>query len=162
MFRKIILIAAIFSLSGCKGSNIEYKYPKIKEDRDMERMTSVITGDEEGLVFGGSSKKASMPVNVHLWRASMDTVSFMPLMSTDSTGGTIITDWYIDPKSPNERFKFTIMILSENLRVDALKVTMFKQIKQGENWVSAKPSTSMVNQMEDTILSKARDYKIKG
>ena len=68
---------------------------------------------------GAPSHTAAAPaigVNAYLWRASLDTLAFMPLASADPYGGVIITDWYINPEKPDERFKATIYILDARLR----------------------------------------------
>jgi len=59
-------------------------------------------------------------VNGYLWRASLDTLAFMPLASADPYGGVIITDWYVNPERPEERFKCTVYILDSRLRADGL------------------------------------------
>ena len=67
-------------------------------------------------------------VNSYLWRATLDTLAFMPLASADPYGGVVITDWYTNPEKPDERFKCTVYILDTRLRGDALKVTVFKEV----------------------------------
>ena len=61
-------------------------------------------------------------VNSYLWRAAVDTVSFAPLLQADANSGVIITDWYVNPRTPNERVKLTVSILDRELRADALRV----------------------------------------
>ena len=75
-------------------------------------------------------------VNGYLWRASLDTVSFLPIASADPFGGLIITDWYTLPESSEERFRVNIYIRGRVLRTNALKVSVFRQVKdpQGQ-WV---------------------------
>ena len=72
---------------------------------------------------------ASIGVNGYLWRATLDTLSFMPLASADPYGGVVITDWYTNPEKPDERFKCTVYILDARLRADGLNVAVFKQHK---------------------------------
>ena len=84
-----------------------------------------------------ASKITTIGVNSYLWRASLDTISFMPLVQTDSNGGVIVTDWYANPGSPNERMKLTVSILDQDLRADALRVAASRQILQGSQWVDA-------------------------
>jgi hypothetical protein len=73
-----------------------------------------------GGLFGGHraapSTAANLGVNAFLWRASLDTLAFMPLASADPFGGVIITDWYANPEKPDERFKCTVYILDTRLR----------------------------------------------
>jgi hypothetical protein len=119
---------------------------------------------EEFLLFGGPKKRsaagtASSLVNPFIWRASLDTLSFMPLASADAVGGVIITDWYTAPSTPHERLKVTIYVTTPQLRADALKVTIYKQVKKGE-WVNAPADPASAVEMENIILSKARQLRV--
>ena len=98
-------------------------------------------------------------VNSYLWRASLDTLSFMPLMQADSTGGVIGSDWYANPGNPGERMKVTITILDKDLRADALRVAASRQVMQGGAWVDAPVQAATVQRLEDVILTKARDLR---
>jgi hypothetical protein len=69
--------------------------------------------------------------------ASLDTVSFAPLLQADANSGVIITDWYANPKAPGERVKLTVSILSQDLRADALRVAASRQVLQNGVWVEA-------------------------
>ena len=117
-----------------------------------------------GLFGGGHEKNASdegIGVNSFLWRASLDTLNFMPLASADPFGGVIITDWYTDPQRPGERFKATVYILDTRLRADALNVSIFRE-QQGANgaWqqVATTPDTAI--QIENAILTRARQLRL--
>ena len=95
--------------------------------------------------FGGSGPRTTttsdgqapaIGVNGYLWRATLDTLSFMPLASADPYGGVVITDWYTNPEKPDERFKCTVYILDARLRADGLNVAVFKQNKDPSgNWI---------------------------
>ncbi len=98
-------------------------------------------------------------VNAYLWRASLDTIGFMPLAQVDSNGGVIITDWYSTPQSPNERVKVTIAILDTELRSDAIKVTAIRQTLGGSGWIDAPVRAGTVQKLEEAILSRARDLR---
>mgnify|MGYP000430040824 CR=1 FL=1 len=106
-----------------------------------------------------ASKVTTIGVNSYLWRASLDSLSFMPLLQTDSSGGVIVTDWYVNPSSPNERVKLTISILDQDLRADALRVAGARQIAQNGQWVAAPMRAATVQKMEAIILTKARDLR---
>ncbi len=109
--------------------------------------------DEGGAVLG---------VNSFLWRASLDTLSFLPLSSADPFGGVIITDWYAPPESPNERFKVTAYILDRSLRADGVRVSVFRQVQESPgNWIDAPVDQSMGVDLENTILTRARQLKIR-
>lgn len=114
-------------------------------------------GDGEGKSGGG----AGIGVNGFLWRASLDTLAFMPLTSADPFGGVIITDWYTTADQPNERFKVTVYILDKRLRADGLRVAVFRQERhQTGSWVDAKVAEETPTRLEDAILTRARQLRI--
>ena len=106
-----------------------------------------------------ASKVTTIGVNSYLWRASLDTLSFMPLVQTDSNGGVIVTDWYANPESPNERVKLSVSILDSDLRADAVRVAASRQVLTDGVWVEAAVQASTVQRLEDIILTKARDLR---
>ena len=106
-----------------------------------------------------ASQVTTIGVNSYLWRASLETLSFMPLLQTDSAGGVIVTDWYANPQNPGERVKLTVSILDQDLRADALRVAASRQVNQGGNWVDAPVQAATVQKLEDIILTKARELR---
>ena len=106
-----------------------------------------------------ASQVTTIGVNSYLWRASLDTLSFMPLLQTDSNGGVIVTDWYANPNQPSERMKVTVSILDRDLRADALRVAALRQVNQGGQWVEAPVQAATVQKLEDIILTRARDLR---
>jgi hypothetical protein len=106
-----------------------------------------------------ASRITQIGVNSYLWRASLDTLSFMPLVQTDSNGGVIVTDWYVNPNTPTERMKVTVTILDQDLRADALKVAALRQVNQGGQWVDAPVQAATVQKLENIILTHARDLR---
>ena len=109
-----------------------------------------------------ASRVTTIGVNSYLWRASLDALSFMPLLQTDSSGGVIVTDWYANPKNPGERVKVTVTILDQDLRADALRVAASRQVSQNGSWVDAPVQAATVQKLEDIILTKARDLRRSG
>ena len=115
---------------------------------------------------GRDKAKATAPaqsigVNGFLWRASLDTLAFMPLLNADPWGGVINYDWYVNPQTPNERFKATVFILDSRLRADALNVSVTKQIKMetGE-WTAAPVAAQTETDLENAILTRARQLNL--
>lgn len=106
-----------------------------------------------------ASRVTTIGVNSYLWRASLDALSFMPLLQTDSAGGVIVTDWYANPANPGERVKVTVTILDQDLRADALRVAASRQVSQGGSWVEAPVQAATVQKLEDIILTRARDLR---
>ncbi len=105
------------------------------------------------------SKMTTIGVNSYLWRAAIDTLSFAPLVSADSNGGVIVTDWYSRPANSGERVKLTVSILDQDLRADALRVAASRQVNQNGQWVEAPVSAATVQKLEDIILTRARDLR---
>jgi hypothetical protein len=106
-----------------------------------------------------ASKLTTIGVNGYLWRASLETLSFMPLVQSDSSGGVIVTDWYTNPANPGERVKLTVTILDQDLRADALRVAASRQVAQGGGWADAPVQAATVQKLEDIILTKARELR---
>jgi hypothetical protein len=141
-------------------------YPKTDEDRMRERLGK-LTG-ENGISVGGpdseSKSDANNPLGVNgfLWRATLDTLAFMPLASADPFGGVIITDWFEDPDAMGERFKVNALILDRQLRSDSVKLTVFRQRKnQSNQWQDVAADPKLGRTLEDTILTRARELRVK-
>ena len=101
-------------------------------------------------------------VNRFLWRATLDTISFMPVAAADPYGGVIITDWLATPENPNERFKLTVYILDSALRADAIKVAVFRQtLRVSGIWADAAVDPESSIRIENTILSRARQLRLR-
>ena len=109
----------------------------------------------------GAAPPAGIGVNAFLWRATLDTLAFMPLSSADPFGGVIITDWYVNPEKADERFKATVYILDTRLRADGLNVNVFHQTRDGAGqWVDAPTSGQTDTEIENAILTKARQLRL--
>lgn len=106
-----------------------------------------------------ASQVTYIGVNSYLWRASLETLSFMPLTQADSSGGVIVTDWYSNPQNPSERVKLSVSILDQDLRADALRIAASRQVQQNGTWVEAPVQAATVQKLEDIILTKARDLR---
>jgi len=130
--------------------------------------SGLLLGGCSSLPFGGSKAKAptmeaqlGIGVNAYLWRATLDTLSFMPLGSADPWGGVVNYDWYVNPQAPNERFKATVFILDRRLRADALNVAITKEVKDAAGaWVSAPVAAQTETDLENAILTKARQLNL--
>lgn len=134
MFRNLAfaVLGAIVALSACSGGS---RQARVIED-----------------VSGG--------VNPYLWRASLDTLSFLPIDTADSVGGLINYDWQSFEDIPNERVKATVFILDTRLRADGVKVAVFRQVKnEAGTWVDADVSADTQIQLENQILSRARTLR---
>ena len=172
----IFTLSTLFFLNTCSLDDAEIVRAPIPEDlvikRERERRERAGETAEDGTFLGdmfkgltGQKKKTGgggIGVNAYIWRASLDTLSFMPLLSADPFGGVIITDWYSNSETAKEKFKIVAYILGTELRVDAIKVSVFKKIKdENGDWVDTKSNKILQNEVEDAILTKARKYKIQ-
>ena len=167
----LVSLCLLGVVAACSGDNVEYNYPRQDANRPNpnpqgERETvfgpgglnflNGLNGNEEG---GGGG--AGIGVNSFLWRASLDTMSFMPLSSADPFGGVIITDWYSPPETPDERFKMSIYILDRRLRADGIRVAVFRQQRNIERgWVDAQVNAETGIQLENAILTRARQLRL--
>ncbi|MEM6650715.1 MAG: DUF3576 domain-containing protein [Pseudomonadota bacterium] len=99
-------------------------------------------------------------VNRYLWRASLDTIDFMPLDNADPIAGVITTEWYANPTVPSERFKANVYILDTALRADALRVTLFRQEMTDTGWINAATNSATSQEIENAILTRARELRL--
>ena len=117
-------------------------------------------------LFGGGGDEEEMAntpqlgVNSFLWRATLDTINFMPLSSADPIGGVIISDWYAPPERPDEHMKVTVYILDRRLRADAVKVSVFRQVRGANGWADAQTNPDTGIRLENAILSRARELRL--
>ena len=123
-----------------------------------------------GLSFGdilgnseenATSAPATMNVNIFLWRASLETIDFMPLNSADPIGGTIITDWYSTSDNQNERCKLNIFISGKRLNAENLKVRSFCQENKNQTWVNKNINKENNIKIENAILNKAKKIRLQ-
>jgi len=157
-------------LNGCGNVKPEAKFPDPDEDKRY-RYGSVLGGEGGFTLLGPRRADSSQQdgqgigVNSFLWRASLDTLAFMPIVSADPFGGVILTDWYSPPETPNERFKVNLYILDRQLRADGVRVSVFRQQRGGTGpaameWRDAGVNTETAGRLEDTILTRARQLRI--
>jgi len=120
-----------------------------------------VIGLDDGARPAAADAQTGIGVNAYLWRASLDTLSFMPLANADPWGGVINYDWYINPQTPNERFKATVFILDTRLRADALNVSVTKEVRGADGqWTGAPVAAQTETDLENAILTKARQLNL--
>ncbi len=133
------------------------------DPRDHDPKGTMSGGD--GTIFSSGKRTdqqdqgGGLGVNAYLWRGALDTLSFMPLSSADPFGGVIITDWFQPPSTPGERFKATAYILGRQLRADGVKVSIFRQVMQGGQWMDAPVDRATAVEIENKILARARQLR---
>lgn len=166
-----VLVGALaLVLAGCGASNSSYPStdrrgpPDPNPDPNAQRES--IFGEDGLVLFGGGGGDeqpgggGGIGVNSFLWRASLDTLSFIPLASADPFGGVIITEWHSDPAVPGERFKLTVYILDKRLRADGLKVAVFRQNRGEGEWLDVASNADTGVLLENAILMRARELRV--
>jgi hypothetical protein len=122
-------------------------------------LDNLVSGDAFGL--GRQEEGDSLPVNKFLWQASLDTLGFLPLASTDPFTGVIATDWGAAPNQPGERFKVTAYMLSPTLAASSLRVAVYREVRDGSGaWMPAAVDPATPRKLEDAILTRARQIRI--
>jgi len=157
-------------LAGCTNEN--FRVPGQDEYNSGSRrdgMRGRLGGTDGILLFGTDRTQnrnaadggggGGLGVNAFLWRATLDTLSFMPLSSADPFGGVVITDWFSPPGTNGERFRATAFILGRQLRSDGVRVSVFRQESRGNAWIDVPVSTSTNAELEDQVLTRARELR---
>lgn len=163
LINALLALSLLALTSGCGsfGSDSKADAP-VNSHLGLQESRGSLTGGK-GL-FGGESESKGAPgigVNSFLWRATLDTLAFMPLASADPFGGVIITDWYEDPKTKGERYKVNALIIDQTLRADGIKITVFKQqVDKKGVWHDIDVSKDVGRNLEDTILTRAREMRM--
>ena len=159
----VALVTALLSLSACSGVKTSNADINNYQNSGLPQGQTGADSSSFGWVIGkgssSNSQATQIQVNAYLWRATLDTLSFMPMVSADPFGGVIITDWYSPAGTPGERFKANAYILSKQLTANAIQVSVFHQVQTGTGWVDAPADPSLANGLEDRILARAADLQ---
>ena len=160
IMRFSLLIAVFLGFSACSGTGTP---PPAEEGPG-----SFITGrSEQGLKLSdfsglGGNDGAGLPINALLWRASLDIVATIPLDDVDTFGGAIVTEWYQLNQDTDERIKIAIFVLDRELRSDGIRVVVYVQNKTGDVWQDSGTDVEMGQQLEELILTRAREIRAAG
>jgi len=157
-----VLVAAV--LFGCGPAKDDEPLPAEQGRGEVNPQSGSVTGGGITGLLGSSDEGrrggAGIGVNSFLWRASLDTVSFMPLAQADPFGGVIITDWHSPADAEGERIKVNVFILGRELRANALRATVFRQVREDGEWVDAEVTGDTAKRLENAILSRAREMRV--
>lgn len=162
---RLTTLLLALAAAACSTLEVDKDYES-KEKKDLYKNGSLVSDEGGAFLLGGSDSRkkedgGGLGVNGYLWRATLDTVAFMPIAVADPFGGVITTDWYAAPATPNERAKLNIFILDRDLRADGVRVTVFRQTKDSKGtWADAAASPATASQLEETILTRARQLKL--
>lgn len=161
-----ILLSGLVGACGTSSGSGDPAKPATPEREDIYRYGSILGGEGGLAILGGPNRRdkdtdnTGIGVNGFLWRASLDTLSFMPIVSADPFGGVILTDWYSPPDTPNERFKVNLYILDKQLRADGVRVSVFRQTRSGAGWQDAGVAADTAGTLEEAVLTRARQLRI--
>ena len=158
----VLSLMLILMLNSCKslpGGDALKNPPNPKERvaKNLEEGKGFRLSTAMNKGIGGNFEFAS---SNELWRASLDTIDFMPLTSANYSGGIIITDWYSDNQNTNESIKIVIRFLSNEIRSDALSIKIFyKNCAAITNCLVTEKESNLINELRKEILKKAAIYK---
>ena len=159
ILKLLIIIFLLNSCGGMKGGDAR-KIPANMKERQRQNIEEgrgfrlgSLGGDKKGGTFSFASSN-------ELWRASLDTLEFMPLALANYSGGIIVTDWYSDGSSQDESVKISIRFLSNQIRSDALSIKVFyKNCSISENCKISDRSTDLSAELTKKILTQAAVYE---
>ena len=158
----VFLFGFLFILNSCvklPGADARKVSPNVKDrvKKNLETGRSFRIDDEFKKRSSGNFEFAS---SNELWRASLDTIDFMPLTSANYSGGILITDWYSENNSTNESIKITIRFLTNEVRSDAIDIKVFYKNCNAElNCSISEKNSTLKNELKKEILKKAAIYK---
>ena len=167
----LVLIYFIFFLTNCsnvttKSERLDENIIKYPDPRQREIRKKI---DKQGSflsnLFKSENKRningVSLNVNPFIWQASLDILSStMPLASVDSNSGIIITDWYNIKAKENERVKLSILVSTQELRADGVKVSVFKQVLSSNTWKNVNVNPNIAQKLERKIIKRAGSLQL--
>ena len=165
-FGKILVFSAIFLLISCavpnfmKPSKVDKNAPVNAKERARKNVTEGRGVSLKGVV-GGSRRGTNYEFSSSnpLWRASLETIDFMPLSTVDYSGGVIITDWYGDSNNADESIKITVRFLSNEIQSNSIKIIIHnKKCKVNENCTISEIDSNIKFELQRAILAKAAEF----
>jgi hypothetical protein len=146
--RFLTVLAVAASMGACSSLN-----PFSSDDDESASNQSL---SKQATTAKASSETAGSPANQFMWQATLETVGFMPLESVDDTQGKIVSDWYIPPGAPLERFRVDVAFSSRALRAESIDILVERQeLRDSGNWFDTPASPSVASNMIDSILARA-------
>ena len=168
---RLILTITLGAFTLGLGACDNYEAGQYTDHDGVDPLAEHLRGDKRPTIFGEGglslfgeddegNSGGDIGVNAFLWRASLDTISFMPVNSADAFGGVIITDWHSSADAPNERFKLNVYILGRTLRADGIRVAVFRQaLTRNGQWLDSSVPEGTKIKIEDAILTRARQLR---
>ena len=162
MIKNSILLFNFIILLGCSSNNSLVSNPITDEKKTpglFSKDTSKGVSLDSILNPQSSSSEGGANVNAYLWRASLNILSFIPLISTDALGGTIISDWYVNKDNKNQRIKITAFIKTRELRSNGIGVKVHIQNFKDGSWSETYTNKNLETKIENNILNEARNLR---
>ena len=160
LFLGFLTIFIPLHLSSCGTGADARKYPpdpKLRVKKNMEEGRGFRLMDK---INSGGSGNFEFASSNELWRASLDTIDFMPLASVNYSGGIIITDWYSNNSNSKENIKISIRFLTNEIRSDALDIKIFKKIcSEINNCAVTETKGELIKELKRKILKTAKIYE---
>lgn len=155
----VFILILPFLFNSCANRGDARKSPPNPKERLKRNM-------EEGRGFKimdsvqKSSTNYEFATTNELWRASLDSIDFMPLSSVNYSGGIIVTDWYSNNQNNNESVKISIRFLTNEIRSDALNIKLFKKVcNESNNCKVSESSGEVIKELKKKILTRAKIYE---
>ena len=159
----LLSILILLTQTGCEALKPKKVSAKDFPPDPRKRVEKNINEGRGFRVMGGSQKGTNYEFASAnpLWRATLDTLDFMPLASANYSGGIVITDWYSENNSPNESVKISVRFLTNEIRSDALDINVYlkKCSDNSSNCSISKNNNDLVADLNLSILKKATKYK---
>ena len=158
MIKKLVLMFFMIVIASCSNNSVvtnpvsgEKPKPGLfsKDASKGISLDSILNLESSESSVGGAN------VNAYLWRASLNILSFAPLISTDALGGIIISDWYVNKNNKNQRMKITAFIKTSDLRSNGIGVKVHIQNFKDGSWSETYTSKDLETKIEDNILNEA-------
>ena len=160
--KKVIVFIIILNLISCTSSKNDGEQiePNVQKRAEAEAKKG------GGIILFGGDKKNSGPIDFSstnvMWRATLKTLNFLPLVSADYSAGLIVTDWYSEQKLGKEQIKIQVSFLSNDLRSESIVVSSFKRICEPNGICTNSSVNESVNkEIKDSIITNARLLKIE-
>ena len=163
MIKKLFLMSFVIVIASCSNNSVvtnPVSGEKPKPGLFSKDASKGISLDSILNLQSSESSVGGANVNAYLWRASLNILSFTPLISTDALGGTIISDWYINKKNKNQRMKITAFIKTAELKSNGIGVKVHIQSFKDGYWSETYTNKDLETKIENTILNEARNLRI--
>ena len=160
MIKNILLLTILLMISSCSNDKSVFSS---KVNGETQKPILVLEDTSKDVLLSkiiNPQNLDNVNVNGYLWRATLNILSFVPLISTDALSGTIITDWYVNKNIQNQRLKITGKINTNELKSESIKIKVEIQSFKNNIWSQPLTSNSLATQIEDSILNEARNLKL--